>query len=239
MAAQLDLRLERDPVAAEKPLQKAPRAGLSLQQHQREPGKLRQRVGPVLAGEIRRRHKDVVQRHAVAHPQVFGLLRGAGKGQIHLARPQHLQHLIAGAVQYLDADGGVHKMELLQIIKQKVSGHGVTGADDKIPQHQLAGLLQLVLSRFDQPDGVADIVEQHPSLCRQGDAAGLAGKQPHLQLLLQLADGLADRRLGNIQRLGGVGNALLLGHLTENTVKIQLDCHFSASFAISTAYVFY
>ena len=102
MAAQFDLRLKGDAVAGKEALQKAPCAGFTLQQHQREVGKLRQRIGTVgFTGIVSSHHKHIMKCHAAAHSQVAGLLRGAGKGKIHLPCAQHLQRLIAGAVQHL------------------------------------------------------------------------------------------------------------------------------------------
>ena len=86
-------------------------------------------------------------------------------------------------------------MEPLQIGQQQAAGHGIAGPDDQLTHHQLPGLLHLFLSGFDEADGAAHIIVQHPALAGQGDAAGLAGKQPYLQLFLQLMDGLTDRRL--------------------------------------------
>ena len=116
-------------------------------------------------------------------------------------------------------------MKLLQIGQQQAAGYSVACPDDQLTHHQFARLLQLFLSRFDQADGAAHIVIQHPPLTGQGHAARLAGKQPHLQLLLQLVNGLADRRLRNEQRLGGGGDAFLLCHRAKNAVKLQFDCH--------------
>ena len=196
MTAQFYLRLKRNAIAGEKAFQVPSCAGFALQQHQREAGKLRQGIGPVsLAGVVPPRHKNIVQGHAAPHLQVAALLWGAGKGQVYLSRPQHLQGLITGAVQHLQPDGRVPLVEPLQIGQQQAAGHGIAGPDDQLAHHQLPGLLHLFLPGFDEADGAAHIIVQHPALAGQGDAAGLAGKQPYLQLFLQLMDGLTDRRL--------------------------------------------
>ena len=234
MAAQLNFRLQGNAVAGKKPFQKAPRAGFALQQDQWEAGKLRQGIGPVgLAGIVPARHKNIVDLHAAPQYQLARFLRGAGKGQVYLTGPQHLQRLIAGAVQHLQPDGGIGPVEPLQVGQQQAAGHGVAGADDQLAHHQLPALLQLFLTGLDQADGAADVVVQQPPLPGQGNAARLAGKQPHLQLLFQLVDGLADRRLGNKQRFGGGGNTLFLRNGAEDTVQLQFDGHNKDSLHIS------
>ena len=97
----------------------------------------------------------------------------------------------------------------------------------------VAALLQLFLTGLDQADSAADVVVQQPPLSGKGNAARLAGKQPHLQLLFQLVDGLADRRLGNKQRFGGGGNTLFLRNGAEDTVQLQFDGHNKDSLHIS------
>ncbi len=51
-------------------------------------------------------------------------------------------------------------------------------------------------------------VEQHPAAVGQGEAAPRAAQQGLTQLLLHVADHLADGGLGDEQLLGGAGEAL-------------------------------
>ena len=56
-----------------------------------------------------------------------------------------------------------------------------------------------------------------PVVC-QRDAAGRAQKEPRLQTVLQLADGLAHRRLGDEQILRSPGKITRLRNLAEDAV---------------------
>ena len=52
-----------------------------------------------------------------------------------------------------------------------------------------------ILAALEQPERVAHVFEQQLALARQADAARAAREEPDLQLLLQLFDRLAHRRL--------------------------------------------
>ena len=116
-------------------------------------------------------------------------------------------------------------VELVQIGHQELGGHRVAGADDEGAQQQLLGLGQLVLTCRQQAQGTADVLVEHLPLAGEADAPGAPGEQPGLEGRLQLFDGLAHRRLGNIQVLGGHGDVAGLGHFLEHAVQFQLDCH--------------
>ena len=64
------------------------------------------------------------------------------------------------------------------------------------------------------------LVQQKLSLAGQDDAARAARKQPDLQLLLQLLDGLADCRLGYKQVLRRSGDIAHAGDLLKDAVKL-------------------
>ena len=96
-------------------------------------------------------------------------------------------------------------------------------------QLQGAGLGELVLAGLNEVDGLGDIVVEQPPVGGQADAAGGAGKQPGLKLLLELLDGLADGGLGDVEALGRGGDVARLCHLFEYPVKFQLRGHGNAS----------
>ena len=89
-----------------------------------------------------------------------------------------------------------------------------------ITREQLARLRKLFLAALDKPQSVRDIVQQKLSLAGQDDAARAARKQPDLQLLLQLLDGLADCRLGYKQVLRRSGDIAHAGDLLKDAVKL-------------------
>ena len=150
---------------------------------------------------------------------------GGGKGNVHGAGLEQAQDLLAAAAGDLQADAGVLPVKGLQIGGQEPAGDRVAGADNQIAHQQLPGLGELVLAGLEQRQGTADIVVEQLPLAGQGDAPGTAGEQTHLQLRLQLLHRLADGRLGDIEIFGGHGDVPRLGHLPENAVQFQLDCH--------------
>ena len=122
-------------------------------------------------------------------------------------------------------DGGMLPVETIQIGEQELAGNGVAGADDQLAHLQLPGLGQLGLAGLQQAHGAADVLIEHFSLRRQGDAAGVPGEQPGLQIVLQLLDGLAHRGLGDIQRLRRGGDVAYLSHFFKDTIQFELDRH--------------
>ena len=157
------------------------------------------------------------------------LLGGAGKGDVHLAGLQQAQNFVAPAGDDLDMNGRILPVEPVQIRQQELAGHRVAGADGQVAHLQVPALGQLLLAGFQQAHGAADVFIQHPPVGGQGDAPGVPGEQPGLQLRLQLLDGLADGGLGYKQSLGGGGDVSGLRYLLEHTIKLQLHGHDSTS----------
>ena len=112
-----------------------------------------------------------------------------------------------------------------QVWGQEQAGHRVAGADDQGAQQQLLGLGELVLSGGDESQSAADVLVEHPALTGEGDAPGTAGEEPGLEGRLQLLDGLAHRRLGDVEIFGRLGDVAGLGDLFEDAVEFQLYCH--------------
>ena len=137
---------------------------------------------------------------------------------------------MAAAGDDLDVDGGMLPVEAVQIGQQKLAGNGVAGADNELAHLQLAGLGQLGLARLQQAHGAADVLVEHPALRCQRHAPGVPGEQTGLQVVFQLLDGLAYRRLGDIQRLRRSGDVAHLGHFLEYSIRFQLDRHTTASY---------
>ena len=116
-------------------------------------------------------------------------------------------------------------VKFVQIRRQELPRHRVTGADGQGTQQQLLGLRELVLAGSQQTQGVADILIEHLALSRQRHAPGGAGKQPGLQGCFQLFNRLAHRRLGNIQILCRRRDVAGLRNLLEHPVQFQFYCH--------------
>ena len=97
-------------------------------------------------------------------------------------------------------------VEGVEVLREEKAGDRVAGADDQGAQQQLLGLGELVLPGGDE-------------------AQGAAGKEPGLEGGFQLLDGLAHRRLGNIEIFGRHGDVAGFGYLLEYAVELQLHCH--------------
>ena len=164
------------------------------------------------------RHKDGVGREAGVRLQRCHIRGGAGEGDVHLAGAQQPQHLVAAPGDDLNMNGGMFPVEAVQIGQQELAGDGVAGADDQLAHLKLAGLGQLLLAGLQQAHGAADVLVEHLALRRQRDAAGVAGEQAGLQVVLQLLDGLAHCGLGDIQRLGGGSDVAHLGHFLKDPI---------------------
>ena len=126
-------------------------------------------------------------------------------------------------------DGGVAAMEAIQVGQQKLAGHGVAGADGQVAHLQVTGLAQLGLAGLQQTHGAADIFIEDLALRGQGYTPGIPGEEPGLELPFQLLDGLADGRLGDVERLGSGGDVSGLGDLLEYLIELQLHRHTDTS----------
>ena len=226
MRAELDLRLQADAVLLEILLDIGAGARLALEQDEREGRDLLERVGVVeITVVIRRGDEDLMGIEAVADGIGVLVLRLAGKGDVDLPRVQIVEDHLARAVEDADLDGRIVLMKGLEPGDQIGLRYRVARADDQLAREQLARLRELFLAALDEAEAVRDIVQQHLPLARQHNAARASGKQPYLQLLFELLDGLADRGLGDIQILRRGGDIAHAGDLLKDAVKLQFDCH--------------
>ena len=89
-----------------------------------------------------------------------------------------------------------------------------------------AGLSRSALMRrnlaFDLVEPRPDPVEQTLARLGQGDAARRAGQQPKAEPRLQSADGVAQRRLGNAELGGSLGEAPLARDRDEGEEVVQI-----------------
>ena len=116
-------------------------------------------------------------------------------------------------------------VEGIQIVGEEEAGDRVAGADDQCAQQQLLGLGELVLSSGQQSQGTADVLVEHLPFSGKADAPGTAGEEPGLQGGFQLLDGLADRRLGDIEIFCRRGDVAGFGHLFKHAVEFQFYSH--------------
>ena len=105
----------------------------------------------------------------------------------------------------LQADLGIELYEFLHALGQPASAQAHRGRD---PQHAggaIFGLGQPRLDRLQLHQHVMRRAEQHLALLGQHEAARVAMKQRHADIMLQRADLPRDRRLRQMQRFGGMG----------------------------------
>ena len=196
-------------------------ACLALQQDQRECRDFFHGMYVVkIAVIIRRGDKELVCVEAVPDGIRVLVLRLAGKRDVDLTGVQIVEHHLARTVQDTDLDGGIVLVECLKARNQIGLCDRIACTDDQLTREQLARLRKLFLAALDKPQSVRDIVQQKLSLAGQDDAARAARKQPDLQLLLQLLDGLADCRLGYKQVLRRSGDIAHAGDLLKDAVKL-------------------
>ena len=125
-------------------------------------------------------------------------------------------------------------MKTLQRRQQQVTGGDVPRAQPQLSGSQRLQAAQLLLCRFQQAQRRAGVLVQDAALRGQLHLFGTAHKQLHPQLLLQLTDRLADRRLRQKQLLRCTGKAFVLRHLTIDPIIFQLgeQLHLSLIFYI-------
>ena len=111
-------------------------------------------------------------------------------------------------------------MESLQARQEEGPGDGVARTDGQLPGQELAHLGELLLPVFQEAQGAVDVLKEELPLARERDAPRVPGKEPDLQLLLELADRLAHRGLREIQLLRRGGDVPLRGHRAEDPVKL-------------------
>ena len=79
------------------------------------------------------------------------------------------------------------------------------------PRHLAGGLAEVGSRRIQRPR----LLEQPPAIIGQGDALTMAKEEREAELLLELMDMTAERRLGNMESFGGLGDAQRVGHGNE------------------------
>ena len=172
------------------------------------------------------------------HP---GLLfrNGVGNcGKVDLPRLQLTQRLRRGAVGHVNIDAGIGFVKGLQMLQQEKLQRQIRSADADPALFQAGDLAHILLAAGQFTDARLYKLKQCAALCRQGDTLGAADQQAALQLLLQLPDALAHRRLGNIQFLRGTGNAAATGHVIKYPIPFQIHCHNDPLFSQGVCYWF-
>ena len=113
---------------------------------------------------------------------------------------------------------GVPGHKFLQAGEEHIFAQHSADTDTDVADAQLHHPFQLVFAVIQHFKGSADVFEKNGTFLCQLDSAGIADERGKMEIVLQLADGLADGRLADVKIFGGPGNVSGLGNLKENAV---------------------
>ena len=150
-------------------------------------------------------------------------LRLEGDPQLHLAVPDHLDHLFVDDVVDRDVDTRVAAAKRHQRRRQQVAGKGGHGGHRQPAELQGEALAHHLLGVVPLGEQALGQGQEGVPLGGEAHAAGGADQQASAQALLEPLDGQAQGRLGEMQPLAGLGEAQGLGH-GEEGAKL-LDGH--------------
>jgi hypothetical protein len=106
---------------------------------------------------------------------------------------------------------------------QQLVGRRAGEADGEAPELAARRSLRVLGGAVDRGEDPARTREEHLAGGRELDAAGRAVQQRHAELGLEPADLLRERRLGDVQALGGAAEVALLGDGDEVTEVSELQ----------------
>ena len=98
----------------------------------------------------------------------------------------------------------------------------VDRGDPNGPGDDLFDLVEFVVQRFVRVDDLLAVIVKHLPLASQAEALFAALDEQGLKQPLQRADLLADRRLGDLVNLRGLGKTLSLGQIAEYFKALDL-----------------
>ncbi len=137
------------------------------------------------------------------------LLHGV-RHQAHVAHvAQHvLVDPVCPVILHVDIDRAVGLQEALQVRREIVEADGVNRRDPQRAGHDIAELLELGSQRVVRLDDLLAVLVQNLALARQAKLLLAALDERRAELVLQGADLLAHRRLGDVIDLCRLGEAL-------------------------------
>jgi hypothetical protein len=168
--------------------------------------------------------------------QILEVLHGLGcDAEVHLAVGDQLRDLQRRPHVGVYVHARILARELLDDRRERVAGHGMSRRQGQLTESRIAVLLGRLLEHLHLDQGA--VGELDDGLARRRDADQLpAGtlEYLHAQLVFQLADLLADPRLGGEERVGGrghvqivpgdLGDVAKLAQVHRQMVGFQLAC---------------
>jgi hypothetical protein len=122
----------------------------------------------------------------------------------------------------MDMDGGITLEELLQIRRQIMQPDAVNGGHADGAGDDVLNLLQLAEERIVSLDDLLAVIVEDLPLAGEPEFLLAPFDQQRLELAFQGADLLADRRLGYMVDLGGLGETFSFGEITKHLQAFDL-----------------
>lgn len=155
-----------------------------------------------------------------------GLLRAEQvDAELGLAALDGLEDVVGREIQDADADAREPRVEVLDDPRQEVVGRGRHRADRHLPRRpvrQLADAHHRGVELVEQPLGLEVEVAADAA---QAELPRVALDQPHAERGLQLLDPAGQRRLREVQHVGGAVEAADLGHGHEAAQPVEVVHH--------------
>jgi len=131
---------------------------------------------------------------------------------VQLVGAQPLQQLVLGALDHVDRDARVARVEVGDDVGEVVQARRVHAAELELAAQQAAQLLELVLQALDLVQHAMGVVEDQPALGGQLDRPRRPREDLDPELGLEPADLLGDRRLGEVELLPRLRERAVAGH---------------------------
>ncbi len=169
----------------------------------------------------RRRHDDQPIGGDARPLQSGGVLGALDQTQLGLARQHRLDHLMGVADRQMQFDARMALGEGGHARRQPIGGNGLAGEQPHRAALQPRQFVQQPLGRLGPRQHGPRLGQEGRSRRVQGQAAPNPVEQPRPVSRLQRIDRRADRRLGQMQRLGRPRHVQALGHGDEDAQLFQ------------------
>ena len=154
--------------------------------------------------------------------QTHPLHRQAHERQIDLFGEHRRRQLIRGVLVHDDLDCGKPGGKRAQALREEVRRDGGQHPEHDPSAHQAAELAHAVARQFHLLQHPLGVDPQQVARGREGHFAFRALKEPFAQLVFQLHDLLAERRLGDMTLLGRAAEIFRAGDGEEVAQLMQL-----------------
>jgi len=141
--------------------------------------------------------------------------------QVDGALHEALHGFQAGLVVDLKLDSGISGVEFFEDLEKIMLAEGIAGPDPQLPRLKILVLLEIAVDLVEFIESHLEMGVEQAALLGEGDAPAFSEKQFHLEVVLEGFHRLGNRGLGDEEFAGGLGKALLEGHLIEDPVGFK------------------